>query len=180
MCDGHLPGYPAGMPSSVARLVGLDHERLIRLLKKACSVGPNQDRWRNESAALLRAHRAAERGALPDEVGRARPDLAAVVLRQDHDDRDLDRVADQVAEADIDDATFAELCSRAQETVAAHGEALRTAVLDPLGQVVGRKEMRRLGGRYEARRDEQPWDSDLHPPPPRRMDVPRTELYELA
>ena len=168
------------MPSSVARLVGLDHDRLIRLLKKACKIGPNQDRWRNEFTALLRAHRVAERAELLDEVGRTLPDLAAAASAQEQDDRGFDRVADHVAEAAIDDAAFADLCSGAQQAVFAHGEALRATVLDPLGQVVGRKEMRRLGGRYEARRDEQLRASHLHPPPPRRLDVTRAELYELA
>ena len=168
------------MPSSVARLVGLDHERLIRLLKRACETGPNQDRWRNEFAGLLRAHRVAERDELLDEVARTQPELTPAASRQEQTDHELDRVADQVSGADLTDAAFAELCSRARHAVAAHGESLRGAVLDPLGKVVGRKEMRRLGGRYESRRDEQLQVSHLHPTPSRRLDVSRAELYELA
>ena len=168
------------MPSSVARLVGLDHERLIRLLKRACSAGPNQERWRAEFAVLLRAHRSAERDELLAEIGRSAPDLGPAASRRDEADRDLDRIADQVARADSAAADFADLCTQARHAVAAHGEALREAVLDPLGQAVGRKEMRRLGGRYQTRRDEQLQASDLHRPPPRRLDLSRAELYELA
>jgi len=168
------------MPSSVARLVGLDHERLIRLLKRACETGPNQDRWRIEFCTLLRAHRLAERDELLDEVARTLPELTPAVSRQDQTDQELDRVADQVAGADLSDAAFTDLCGRARDILAAHGESLRAAVLDPLGKVVGRKEMRRLGGRYESRRDDQLQVSDLHPTPSRRLDVSRAELYELA
>jgi len=168
------------MPSSVARLVGLDHERLIRLLKRACESGPNQDRWRNEFASLLRAHRVAERDELLDEIAKTQPELAPAAARQDQTDHELDRVADQVTGADLADAAFADLCGRARHLVATHGESLRTAVLDPLGKVVGRKEMRRLGGCYESRRDEQLRVAQLHPTPSRRLDVSRAELYELA
>src|SRR5215210_8441042 len=75
-------GYPAAMPSSVARLVGLDHERMIRLLKRACSQGPNQQRWRDEFTALVRAHRVAEREELLAEVGRVLPELGPEAARQ--------------------------------------------------------------------------------------------------
>ncbi|MGH8938148.1 MAG: hypothetical protein ACRDV2_02245, partial [Actinomycetes bacterium] len=56
------------MPSSVARLVAQDHDRLSRLLRRMCSAGPNQERWRTEFLGLLRAHRAAERDELLTDV----------------------------------------------------------------------------------------------------------------
>jgi hypothetical protein len=168
------------MPSSVARLVGLDHERMIRLLKRACSQGPNQQRWRDEFAVLLRAHRVAEREELLAEVGRVLPELGPDASRQNQIDRDLDRLAEEVADADVSADEFTDLCNRTRDAVAAHGEALRVAVVEPLARTVGRKELRMLGGRYESRRDEELRDSEGQTPPPRRLDLTRAELYELA
>ena len=168
------------MPSSVARLVGLDHERMIRLLKRACSHGPNQQRWRDEFAVLLRAHRVAEREELLAEVGRVLPELGPEASRQNQTDRDLDRLAEEVADADVSAQDFTDLCGRTRDAVAAHGEALRVAVMEPLARTVGRKEMRMLGGRYERRRDEELRASAGQEPPPRRLDLSRAELYELA
>jgi hypothetical protein len=168
------------MPSSVARLVGLDHERMIRLLKRACSQGPNQQRWRDEFTALLRAHRVAEREELLAEVGRVLPELGPEASRQNQDDLDLDRLAEEVADADVSADEFTDLCNRTRDAVAAHGEALRVAVVEPLARTVGRKELRMLGGRYESRRDEELRDSEGQTPPPRRLDLTRAELYELA
>ena len=37
-----------------------------------------------------------------------------------------------------------------------------------------------LGGRYERRRDEELRESEGQTPPPRRLDLTRAELYELA
>jgi hypothetical protein len=168
------------MPSSVARLVGLDHERMIRLLKRACSHGPNQQRWRDEFTVLLRAHRVAEREELLAEVGRVLPELGPDAARQNQTDRDLDRLAEEVADADVSAEEFADLCARTRDAVTAHGEALRVAVVEPLARTVGRKEMRILGGRYERRRDEELRESVGQAPPPRRLDLSRAELYELA
>ena len=153
---------------------------MIRLLKRACAQGPNQQRWRDEFTALLRAHRAAEREELLAEVGRVLPELGPVASRQNQTDRDLDRLAEEVADADVSAEEFADLCGRTRDAVAAHGEALRVAVVEPLGQTVSRKEMRMLGGRYERRRDEELRESEGQTPPPRRLDVTRAELYELA
>ena len=168
------------MPSSVARLVGLDHERMIRLLKRACQQGPNQQRWRDEFAVLLRAHRVAERDELLAEVGRVLPELGPEASRQNQTDRDLDRLAEEVADADVSAQDFTDLCGRTRDAVAAHGEALRVAVMEPLARTVGRKEMRILGGRYERRRDEELRESAGQTAPPRRLDLSRAELYELA
>jgi len=168
------------MPSSVARLVGLDHERMIRLLKRACAQGPNQQRWRDEFTALVRAHRVAEREELLAEVGRVLPELGPEAARQNQAGRDLDRLAEEVADADVSAEKFADLCGRTRDAVVAHGEAMRIAVVEPLARTVGRKEMRVLGGRYERRRDEELRDSEGQTPPPRRLDVTRAELYELA
>ena len=56
------------MPSSIARLTATDHERMLRLARRACSPGPSQHRWREELVHLVRAHRAAEEETLTDEL----------------------------------------------------------------------------------------------------------------
>jgi hypothetical protein len=167
------------MPSSVARLVGQDHDRLTRLLRRVCANGPNQDRWRTEFVALLSAHRIAERDELfAHVVGVAA--FAGRTRRQAERDVRLDPLGVEVTAADIGSAEFSGLCERVRRELAEHAESLSTEVLDGLEQAVGRKEMRRLGGRYEARRDEELRDARVHVPPPRRLDLSRAELYELA
>jgi hypothetical protein len=166
------------MPSSVARLVGQDHERLIRLLRRACSAGPNQARWRTEFAVLLRAHRAAEQTEVLGQLAHVE-DLGDAAARLARADVVLDELADEVERGAIGNDAFSDLCRRAEQTVRSHGESLRD-VLTRLDQAVGRKEMRRLGGLYQAGRDGRLEDERPHRPPPRRLDVSRAELYELA
>jgi hypothetical protein len=45
---------------------------------------------------------------------------------------------------------------------------------------VARKEVRRLGGLYADRRDQVLHEEGEADPPPRRLDLSRAELYELA
>jgi hypothetical protein len=166
------------VPSSVARLVGQDHDRLVRLLRRACTPGPNQDRWRTEFADLLRAHRAAEHTELLGRLAEI-PDVREVAAHQDDDDATLDDLADEVAQAAIGTDAFSDLCGRAEQTVRAHRDALRE-VLARLDAAVGRKEMRRFGGCYQKHRDDHLDEQRPRRPPPRRLDVSRAELYELA
>ena len=53
-------------------------------------------------------------------------------------------------------------------------------VLAPLESAVARKEIRLLGGEYESRRDDHLLRLGADEPPPRRLDLSRAELYELA
>ena len=56
------------MPSSITRLTSLDHQRLLRLLRRAVTEGPSQERWRDELVRLLAAHRVAEDRTLTADV----------------------------------------------------------------------------------------------------------------
>lgn len=168
------------MPSSVVRLVAQDHDRLLRLLRRMCAPGPNQERWRGEFLRLLRAHRAAERDELFPSVVAQLPEGSDAVGRQAEHDVALDRLAAEVEAADIWADGFADLCSRADTGIRGHADALWSAVLGTLEQAVGRKEVRRLGGGYERRRDDELRARGDHEPPPRRLDLSRAELYELA
>jgi hypothetical protein len=167
------------MPSSVARLVGQDHQRLVRLLKRACSAGPNQTRWREEFVNLLVAHRVAERDHVLRHIADEVAETRAAAAEQDQRDLVLESLAEQVQQAAIGTDDFGHLCRRAVTTVTTHDEALREVLAD-LDKVVGRKEMRRLGGVYERSRDRHLEGERPHRPPPRRLDVSRAELYELA
>ncbi|HYJ77488.1 MAG TPA: Rho termination factor N-terminal domain-containing protein, partial [Actinomycetes bacterium] len=53
-------------------------------------------------------------------------------------------------------------------------------VLAPMTEAMPRKQMRELGGRYTDIRDAVLRDEGADAPPPRRLDVSRAELYELA
>ncbi|MDQ1618508.1 MAG: hypothetical protein QOE19_1077 [Actinomycetota bacterium] len=145
-----------------------------------CKPGPSQERWRAEFITLLRAHRIAERDAvIVDIVARVAP-LAAAARQQAEDDVELDRLGQQVhttvlATADLDD-----LRSRADSFLEAHATRWSTALMSPLEQEVTRGELRRLGGAYETRRSAELERAGAVHALPRRLDVSRAELYELA
>lgn len=155
------------MPSSINRLVAQDHERLDRLLRRARTAGPSQQRWRDELLHLARAHLAAE-----DEV----LDAARQLPGRAHLNELIDRLAipepDQERRTRLHDALGAALLE--------HTHELRERVLATLEQSQPRKEVRRLGGAYAEARDRSLRAQGEAQPPPRRLDVSRAELYELA
>lgn len=168
------------MPSSIVRVVRTDHERLPRLLRRVVTAGPSQDRWRAELLQLLHAHRAAERAVLTPEVlapagggaAQAVADLAAL-------DGDLEDAARDLEVADLRSPSLPSLGDRLMDLVARHA-ALAETVISTLEAAVARKQVRLLGGAYEAARDNALHAEGAAEPPPRRLDLPRAELYELA
>lgn len=178
---GILPGYLLGMPSSIARLADLDHQRILRLLRRAVTEGPSQQRWRDEVVQLVTAHRAGERAALTcDGEPAAGPRLAAGTEQLASVDAELDEAVRALAAAPVPSPDLAVLGDQVGRLVRSHAETLSEHVLNPLSDAVPRKELRRLGGIYEARRDDDLRRSADRQPPPRRLDLTRAELYELA
>jgi hypothetical protein len=167
------------MPSSVVRLVTLDHRRLERLLVRAGAPGPSRDRWRREFVLLLRAHHRAEERELYAELpGPLHSDPALQAAR--HDATVVVRVADQAAEVPVDGEDFARAVETLRDGLTAHVQALEQAVLPAVDAILERKRLRELGGRYEQRRDQELRTLGAHRPVPRRLDYSRAELYELA
>lgn len=167
------------MPSSVRRLTKLDHERLGRLLQRMCTPGPSQQRWRAEFVGLLVAHRVAER----DDVAPALvvlPPLAAATRAQAETDVELDRLAERVERANLDLDDLGALQRRAEALLTAHARNWSDELMVPLEELVARAELRRLGGAYEQRRDRELAGSAVAQAPPRRLDLSRAELYEMA
>jgi hypothetical protein len=169
------------MPSSIVRLTVTDHDRVLRLLRRVVTPGPSQGRWRDEAVRLLRAHRAAEIAVLtPDavrpagaEADRAMADLGAL-------DGALDEATDLLAAAEVPSPALIDLGARIESVLGQHAATLDLRVLQPLEAAVPRKEIRILGGRYAEVRDTDLQDLGGEEPPPRRFDLPRAELYELA
>ena len=166
-------GIGSGMPSSVARLISLDHERLARLLRRAISPGPSQTRWRDECARLLLSHLRAERTVLAD-LATAAP--AADLVR----DRELERLSRTLAATPVPSADIPALGEALTAALDRHARDLSTVVLEPLVISLRRKEIRDLGGRYLEVRDAELQEQGAEEPPPRRLDLPRAQLYELA
>lgn len=167
------------MPSSVRRLTLLDHERLGRLLRRVCATGPGQQRWRGELVALLRAHRVAER----DEVLAALvayPELADAVRAQAEVDVELERISAEAASMPLDRPDLAQWCARAAQVMDDHARRWAESLMQPLETHAPRAEVRRLGGAYERRRDAELSNAGVPGDPPRRLDLSRAELYELA
>jgi hypothetical protein len=169
------------MPSSIARLTATDHERMLRLVRRACAPGPSQERWRDELAHLVRAHRAAEDETLSDDVvggaGSGAIEVLSDVRSQDSRiDDALNRLSAAPEEGPETDALRDELTA----LLSRHGEWLATGVLGPMTDALPRKRMRELGGTYAELRDRVLHEEGADDPPPRRLDVSRAELYELA
>jgi hypothetical protein len=168
------------MPSSVRRLTQIDHERLGRLLRRVCTPGPSQGRWRDEFVGLLGAHRAAERDVVIVEIVARVDQLAPTARAQAEADVELDRLADEIASADLASLDLAALQSRAQALIRQHTDQWADVLMAPLEHAVARSDVRRLGGAYEKRRDEGLAGAGVGQAPPRRLDLSRAELYELA
>jgi hypothetical protein len=169
------------MPSSIARLTALDHDRMLRLLRRACTSGPSQQRWRDELVQLVRAHQLAEAEALSAEVvARAGDDAVAGAHEVHQHDDELSRLTAALAGTQVSPTELAEVCDRLQRLLTVHADLLAQRVVAPLEEAVPRKEMRRLGGAYETARDRALRAEGAADPPPRRLDLSRAELYELA
>jgi len=170
------------MPSSITRLTALDHDRLHRLIRRASAPGPSRERWRDELVHLVRAHVAAEQEALPDhlvaQAGRAAVAAWAGDLRRLGDE--LEQGAQAMARLPGTSDGLAEIGVTLQRTLTLHADVLAEQVLRPLDEAVARKEMRRLGGVYADSRDRALRAQGAAEPPPRRLDLSRAELYELA
>jgi hypothetical protein len=128
---------------------------------------------------LVRAHRAAEEESLTDEVVRgagpgAAEALSDVRAQDDAIEEALERLSD--APDDRTSAVHDELVA----LLSRHGETLATGILGPMTDALPRKQMRELGGTYAATRDRALQAEGADDPPPRRLDVSRAELYELA
>ena len=169
------------MPSSIARLTATDHERLLRLIRRACTPGPSQERWRADLVHLMRAHLAAETETLPADIvgggGEVANAARAELLRVDEA---LGTALARVAAVDLD-ATDLEAAGEALAAeLGRHAALLADRVLAAMTEAMPRKQMRELGGRYTDIRDAALRDEGADEPPPRRLDVSRAELYELA
>ncbi len=169
------------MPSSIARLTATDHERMIRLVRRACSPGPSQHRWRDELIHLVRAHRTAEEETLTDEVVSEAGAGAATALSDVRaQDARIDDALDRLSDAPDDGPGTAALQDELTVLLTRHGEVLAAEVLAPMTDTLPRKQMRELGGSYADLRDRALRAEGADEPPPRRLDVSRAELYELA
>jgi hypothetical protein len=169
------------MPSSIRRLVALDHDRMHRLVRRACAPGPSQERWRDELVHLVRAHLTAESGALtPDVVAQAGDGASVTAEEVRRTSDDLASRADAIADLPVGTPELTEAGRSLEEALTAHTEVLERDLLGRLESAVPRKEVRRLGGVYAERRDAALYEEGEEGPPPRRLDLSRAELYELA
>jgi hypothetical protein len=167
------------MPSSIARLTATDHERMLRLVRRACSPGPSQQRWREELVHLVRAHRAAEEDALTDDVvlGAGAADALSQLRSQD---AAIDDALHRLSDAPDGGPATTALQGELTELLGRHADTLAGGVLAPMTDALPRKQMRELGGAYARSRDRALQEEGADEPPPRRLDVSRAELYELA
>lgn len=169
------------MPSSITRLTALDHDRILRLVRRAVTPGPSQQRWRDELVHLVRAHLTAERAALTAEtLAPAGPAVTSAAADLHRLDDELRQRVDRLADAALGSPVLAALGDGVVDAVTHHCAALTEDVLRPLEEAVSRKEIRRLGGIYAQRRDQALREEGEDEPPPRRLDLSRAELYELA
>ena len=130
---------------------------------------------------LVRAHHLAETEVLTAEVV-AQGGPPATTAREDlrRVDEQLQRATTALAGTELTSPELAAVGQELQQALTAHGDILLHQVLEPVGRAVARKEVRRLGGAYAERRDRGLRDEGEADPPPRRLDLSRAELYELA
>jgi len=169
------------MPSSITRLTALDHDRLLRLVRRAVAPGPSRDRWRDELVHLVRAHLVGEQQVLTAEVlaaAGASADEAGSRLAEV--DGRLRSAAERMAAVPVTSPELADAGTQLQQALTMHADIVTEQLLRPLEAAVARKEIRRLGGLYAEARDRALRTHGDGEPPPRRLDLSRAELYELA
>jgi len=129
----------------------------------------------------VRAHRAAEEETLTDEVvSEAGAGAAAALSDVRSQDARIDDALDRLSDAPDDGPGTAALQDELTVLLTRHGEVLAAEVLAPMTDTLPRKQMRELGGSYADLRDRALRAEGADEPPPRRLDVSRAELYELA
>lgn len=169
------------MPSSITRLTAQDHDRMLRLVRRACSAGPSQERWRAELVHLVRAHHRAEETVLqPQVVAAGGPEAVAAAEDLRRIDRALDEATRWLEEIPVTSPDLEGAGAQLRSLITSHADLLGDRVLVRLTEALPRKELRRLGGEYETRRDAALREDGAEEPPPRRLDLSRAELYELA
>lgn len=169
------------MPSSITRLTALDHDRLLRLVRRAVAPGPSRDRWRDELVHLVRAHLLAEQQLLSTDVVHAAGVSAVEAGRRLAEvDGRLQSAAECMAAVPVTSPELADTGAQVQQALTMHADIVTEQILRPLEAAVARKEIRRLGGLYAEARDRALRTQGDGEPPPRRLDLSRAELYELA
>lgn len=169
------------MPSSITRLTALDHDRLLRLVRRAVAPGPSRDRWRDELVHLVRAHLLAEQQVLSaDVVDAAGVGAVEAGRRLAEVDGRLRSAAERMAAVPVTSVELADAGAQLQQALTMHADMVTEQLLRPLETAVARKEIRRLGGLYAEARDRALKNEGDGEPPPRRLDLSRAELYELA
>ena len=171
------------MPSSVVRLVTLDHRRLERLLERVVTPGPSRERWRRELLQLLAAHQAGEEQELYAQLAEFWGEESVRDVRAEAGR--LAAAAERLGAADVSatDDTPPELAGDLdglRRALAEHAHVTEQVLLPLVGERLERKHLRELGGRYEERREQALVDNGGHREVPRRLDYSRAELYELA
>ena len=166
------------MPSSVVRLVTLDHRRLERLLERVVAPGPSRERWQRELLQLLAAHQAGEEQELYAPLAADWGDDAVRAVREDAGR--LAAAAERLGAVDVAPPEATADVSDLRRALAEHVHATETAFLPQVADRLERKRLRETGGRYEQRREQELADNGGHRDVPRRLDYSRAELYELA
>ena len=157
------------MPSSIARLTATDHERMLRLVRRACTPGPSQQRWREELVHLVRAHRAAEEASLTDAVVGAAGSGAAEALSDVRvaGRRHRRRAAPALRRSSDDGpGTHRPAGGELTALLSRHADTLADRVLAPMTDALPRKQMRELGGAYAQFRDRALQAEGADEPPP--------------
>jgi hypothetical protein len=145
-----------------------------------CTPGPSQERWRQEFLGLLTAHRAAERDVVIVELVASVEGLAQAAREVAEHDVELDRLAVRVRDADLGREDLETLRGEVAQLLAAHAADWERRLMMPLEAHVSRGALRTMGGSYEQRRNEALTNTGVAQAPPRRLDLSRAELYELA
>jgi hypothetical protein len=166
------------MPSSVVRLVALDHRRVERLLERVAAPGPSRARWRRELTQLISAHQAAEESQVFEALAEAWGADAVVDVRAEA--ARLAAATERTAAVDVDSADLQPTLESLRRALVEHVHGTEGTLLPLVGDRLERKRLRELGGRYERHRDDVLTASGANRAVPRRLDYSRAELYELA
>ncbi len=165
---------------NVVSLVATESRRIDELLVRSVRGRGSRERHRDEAVALVTAHLRALRSEVHDFVLQRVPERSDEVAQLDSTQDELVQVVDGIAGADPSTESFASRVQVLRDRFLTYATR-EDALLSEAASSVEVPRLRDLGAAYLRRRDaELKARATGSRGTPRRLDVPKADLYEQA
>ncbi|RJK93813.1 hypothetical protein [Vallicoccus soli] len=169
------------MARNVISLVATEHRRIDELLVRSVKGRGSREKHRDEAVALVNAHLRALRAEVHDFVLQRVPERSDEVAALDSTQDELVQVADGVAGTDPTTPSYAPRVEALRERFVTYASR-EGDLLSEAARSVEVPRLRDLGAAYLRKRDAElkARAAGTSRGTPRRLDVPKADLYEQA